>query len=157
MISGQGAGEIAVSVEADVRAGRLRPGDRLPAVRELAGRLSVSPSTVASAYHSLRLRGVVTAAGRRGTLIAARPPIAAPGAAAPPAGARELWQGNPDPDLLPDLGPVLARLGDPQPKRLYGEPPNRPELLELTAAAFRADCIAADHLAVVGGALDGLE
>ena len=155
MISGQGAGGIADSAEAAMRAGRLRPGDRLPPVRELAGRLRVSPTTVASAYRVLRLRGLVTAAGRRGTRVAARPPIAEAGTAAAPEGARELWLGNPDPALLPDLVPVLARLGEV--KRLYGEPANRPELLELAAAGFRADHIAADHLAVVGGALDGLE
>jgi len=132
MISGQGAGGIADSAEAAMRAGRLRPGDRLPPVRELAGRLRVSPTTVASAYRVLRLRGLVTAAGRRGTRVAARPPIAEAGTAAAPEGARELWLGNPDPALLPDLVPVLARLGEV--KRLYGEPANRPELLELAAA-----------------------
>ena len=155
MITGQGAAAIGDSVEADVRAGRLRPGDRLPPVRSLAGRLGVSPTTVASAYRALRLRGLVTASGRRGTRVAARPPIAAGGAPAPAPAARQLWVGNPDPDLLPDLGPILARLGGS--KRLYGEAPNRPELLELAAAAFRDDAITADHLAVVGGALDGLE
>ena len=108
MISGQGAGGIADSAEAAMRAGRLRPGDRLPPVRELAGRLRVSPTTVASAYRVLRLRGLVTAAGRRGTRVAARPPIAEAGTAAAPEGARELWLGNPDPALLPDLVPVLA-------------------------------------------------
>ena len=76
--SGHRAAEISDSVEAAVRSGALGPGDLLPPVRRLADRLGVSPTTIASAYRGLRLRGVVTAAGRRGTRIAERPPIAAP-------------------------------------------------------------------------------
>src|SRR2546423_14968857 len=129
MISGQGAGGIADSAEAAMRAGRLRPGDRLPPVRELAGRLRVSPTTVASAYRVLRLRGLVTAAGRRGTRVAARPPIAEAGTAAAPEGARELWLGNPDPALLADLVPGLARLREGE--RPFWGAADRPQPLRL--------------------------
>jgi len=155
LISGQRAGEISASVEAAVRSGALPPGHRLPPVRALAGRLAVSPTTVASAYRGLRLRGIVTAAGRRGTRVAERPPIAAAIRIPDPPGARRLWEGNPDPDLLPDLGPVLARIGGS--RRLYGEASNRPELLDAAAAAFLQDGVRPDFLAVVGGALDGIE
>ncbi|MGH9283297.1 MAG: GntR family transcriptional regulator, partial [Acidimicrobiales bacterium] len=47
---GTTAQSIATDVEAAVRDGRLRPGERLPAVRALAARLGVSPGTVAGAY-----------------------------------------------------------------------------------------------------------
>lgn len=47
-----------------VAAGRLRPGERLPAIRELAQRLGLDPGTVARAYQELEREGVIT--GRRG-------------------------------------------------------------------------------------------
>jgi DNA-binding transcriptional MocR family regulator len=68
---------------------------------------------------------------------------------------RDLLDGNPDPAYLPDLGAALAGL-HPRP-RLYGDPANLGELLELGAAMFAADGIPADFLLVVGGALDGIE
>jgi DNA-binding transcriptional MocR family regulator len=63
--------------------------------------------------------------------------------------------GNPDPALLPSHQAVLGRLRGPA--RLYGEATNRPDLLEVAGSAYRADGIPADHVAIVGGALDGLE
>ena len=47
-----------------VAAGKLRPGERLPAIRELAQKLGIDPGTVARAYQELERDGVVT--GRRG-------------------------------------------------------------------------------------------
>ena len=49
-IKGTSASEIAGSVEALVAAGVLASGERLPAVRRLAGELGVSPATVAAAF-----------------------------------------------------------------------------------------------------------
>jgi len=53
-LSGRTAREISASVEAGVRGGQLTPGNQLPPVRELAGQLGVSPTTVAAAYAELR-------------------------------------------------------------------------------------------------------
>jgi DNA-binding transcriptional MocR family regulator len=50
---------------------------------------------------------------------------------------------------------MLPRLGL-QP-RLYGEPANRPRLLELAAQQLKTDNIPTDSLAVLGGALDAIE
>jgi len=72
-----------------------------------------------------------------------------------PPGVRGVLDGNPDPAFLPDLGAALASL-HPAP-RLYGEPANLRELLDLGAELFTADAIPADFLLVVGGALDGIE
>jgi DNA-binding transcriptional MocR family regulator len=133
-------------------------------VRELAARLGLSPTTVAAAYRVLQARGLLSARGRRGTRVAFRPPVApAPsplaldgshGRATGP-GSRDLAGGNPDPALLPDLGPALARVETAP--RLYGQPANRPDLLALAARQLAADGIPAQALAIVGGALDGIE
>src|SRR5437867_10981378 len=100
-IGGRTAAEIAASVERGVRDGRLPPGDRLPPVRDLAADLGLSPATAAAAYATLRRRGVVATAGRRGTRVAGRPPLPArPAPALPPAG-KDLSSGTPDPALPP--------------------------------------------------------
>lgn len=61
-----------------VQGGALMPGDRLPPVRELAWRLSITPGTVARAYSILTEAGELTAAVGRGTFVArpAAPPPA---------------------------------------------------------------------------------
>ncbi|MCC7103547.1 MAG: GntR family transcriptional regulator, partial [Chloroflexi bacterium] len=48
---------IAVAFERAIADGRLRPGARLPTVRELARELGMSGATVAAAYERLNRRG----------------------------------------------------------------------------------------------------
>src|SRR5207249_4467861 len=120
--SGRTADEISRSVEEAIAQGRLGPGSPLPPIRTLAADLGVSPTTVAAAYRWLGRRGVVVTGGRRGTRVAARPPLPARPRAAVPPGVRDLASGNPDPALLPDLGPALARLHGRA--ALYGDAPN---------------------------------
>jgi DNA-binding transcriptional MocR family regulator len=154
-ISGTTASEIAASVEGAIRDGRLTPGAQLPPIRGLAGELGVSPMTVASAYRELRQRGLLVAAGRRGTRVASRPPLPVRTRIYVPPGARDLATGNPDPELLPPLAEALARI-DTSP-RLYLEEGKLPALVELARAQLAADGLPAGSLAVVGGALDGIE
>ena len=87
-------------MEAGVRGGELTPGDRLPAVRELAEQLGVSPTTVAAAYGDLRRRGITAGAGRAGTRIRGAPPVSSRAYLTVPAGTRDLITGGPDPALL---------------------------------------------------------
>jgi DNA-binding transcriptional regulator YhcF (GntR family) len=65
-------------VTALVLGGALAPGDRLPAIRQLAGDLGLAGGTVARAYRELETDGVVTTHGRHGTVIAGPPRRPAP-------------------------------------------------------------------------------
>ena len=155
LASGAGAREIAASIEESIRVGRLAPGERLPTIRALAAELAVSPMTVASAYRALRGRGLLTAAGRRGTRVAERPPLPVRAAFFVPPGARDLVSGNPDPELLPPLDLGLAGI-DTSPQLLLEEG-KLGALVGLARAQLEAHGIAARALAIVGGALDGIE
>src|SRR6266851_2767162 len=150
---GRTAKEISASVEAGVRGGQLTPGDHLPPVRELAGHLGISPTTVSAAYGELRRRGLTTGTGRAGTRIRGGPPVSSRVYLSAPAGTRDLVTGGPDPDLLPLLPARPARRSD----RMYAEAPVSPRLRRLAAAQLAADGIDTANLAVTGGALDGIE
>lgn len=158
---GRTASEIAADVEAAFRAGVLHAGVALPPIRALATHSDVSPGTVAAAYATLRTRGVVVTNGRRGTRIGRRPPIATTLTPTRPTGqpvlesVRDLWYGNPDPKLLPDLGPALAR--QVRKPRRYGEAAVEPALAETGAAWLAADGIDTTAMTVVSGAMDGVE
>ncbi|UCG15308.1 MAG: GntR family transcriptional regulator [Phycisphaerales bacterium] len=54
-----------------VAAGRLKPGDRLPTVRQLAIDLKVNTNTVSRAYRELEIRRVVNTHRGTGTFVAA--------------------------------------------------------------------------------------
>lgn len=156
-IAGTGAESIAASIEEGISGGALAPGDALPPVRELAARLGVNANTAAAAYRLLRDRGAVETSGRRGTRVRHRP------ATTPrsllgldiPAGVRDLSTGNPHPDLLP-ITAVPHHDSQTRPV-LYGEPAVSAGLADCAGAALRADGVAAEHLAVTSGALDGIE
>lgn len=154
-ITGRNAVEIAASVEAAVRDGAIGPGAQLPTVRGLASRLRVSPTTVAAAYRSLRQRGMLVAAGRRGSAVSHHPPVGARAAQVVPGHALDLASGNPDPELLPPLGPALRAI-DASPV-LYGGAVAEPELVRLAKKALAADGVPVESVTIVSGALDGIE
>src|SRR5688572_16065745 len=123
-VSGRTAASIAASLEQHLHAGRKGTGDALPTVRALAATLNVSPATVAAAYKLLRARGLVAGRGRRGTRVAAGPIAHAQMPSRPvPDGVVDLATGNPDPALLPPVGPALHAIEDEM--RLYGERADR--------------------------------
>ncbi|MEU8298369.1 aminotransferase class I/II-fold pyridoxal phosphate-dependent enzyme [Micromonospora sp. NPDC048909] len=160
-VTGTTAVEISASIESGIRTAALPPGSALPPVRALATELAVSPATVARAYQELRQRGLVATAGRHGTRVRSRPPVAASRAAlAPPRapGLRDLAAGEPDPGLLPPLGPHLAALAaDAGPPVSYSGAGVLPELAEAARARLAADGVPAGELTLTGGALDGIE
>jgi GntR family transcriptional regulator len=57
--------QIIAQVVGVIASGGLKPGDMLPSVREMAGKLLVNPNTVARAYGELERSGLVEP--RRGT------------------------------------------------------------------------------------------
>jgi DNA-binding transcriptional MocR family regulator len=156
-VTGRSAREIAESVERGIGRGGLRPGQRLPPIRTLAGDLGTSPATVAAAYRSLRERGLVVAGGRRGTVVSHRPPLPVSTMVPVPPGVRDLRAGLPDQRLLPDLGPALASAHAPGVASGRHEERNDQRLLALAGERLRRDGIDPSHMAVVGGALDGVE
>jgi len=177
--------QIAEHVRAEVAAGRLGPGERLPPIRELARRLGVNRDTAALAYEELAKSGVVESAVGRGTWIAAPAPRAIAGG---PAGAPRLapsverllrslrarprfGSGThavpmhglvPDPSLYPgdEFRRVLNRvLGDGGNDLLvYGDPQGYPRLREVLAERFRAAGadVGPDEVVVCHGASQGI-
>ncbi|WP_225839056.1 aminotransferase class I/II-fold pyridoxal phosphate-dependent enzyme [Streptomyces sp. NK08204] len=160
-IQGRGAAEIAASVERAVGSGELRPGQPLPPMRELAASLGVNPNTVAAAYRTLRERGVIETAGRRGSRVRFKPATTGREElrVEVPAGGRDLSTGNPDPALLPRLAPALAaaaQAGDREPV-LYGDDPVDPDLARIARADLDADGVPEGPLTVTSGSLDAVE
>jgi DNA-binding transcriptional MocR family regulator len=160
VIAGATAREIATSAESAIRGGTLAPGQTLPTIRALAASLDTSPATVNAAYRTLRERGLVIAAGRRGTRVAPRPPLRVPTrrrarSTTPTRG--DLSLGFPDPALLPPLGPALSRVDLDRHRDMSRLDGNDPDLLTLASASFAADEIPSRALTIVSGALDGIE
>ncbi|WP_406155866.1 aminotransferase class I/II-fold pyridoxal phosphate-dependent enzyme [Streptomyces canus] len=160
-IEGRRASEIAASVERAVGAGELAPGQLLPPMRELAVGLGVNPHTVAAAYRTLRERGVIETAGRRGSRVRSKPATTGRDSirVEVPEGVRNVANGNPDPALLPPLAPAFAAAaerGDREPV-LYGEATVDPELARLARETLDADGVPRGPLAVASGSLDAVE
>ncbi len=96
---------VADEVAADIAAGRLRPGDRLPPQRAFARERAIAVSTASRVYGELARRGLVVGEVGRGTFVRAAGPAPVP-ALAEPAGARvDLELSQP---LLPEQNALLA-------------------------------------------------
>ncbi len=155
LIRGDTAREMVESIERAVRDGSLPPGGRLPTIRDLARHLRVSPATVAAAYQSLAMRGVVVSHGRRGTRVSHRPMHKNRCGAKTPVGVRDLSDGNPDRALLPPLGDVLREIDSSQ--CLYGEPTTHAGLAEIVRHDFNESGVGGNELCIIHGAMDAIE
>lgn len=150
---------IAGAIGRMVTAGDLPVGTRLPTVRELARRLGVSPTTVSDAWRSLAGVGAIEARGRNGTYV--RRPTG-PGlprryrrvTEGPGHFDLDLSTGTPDPELLPDLRPVVQSVSRQSLTSSYLDQPVLPELADLLIDRwpFRPEAIT-----VVDGAMDALD
>lgn len=63
--------QVSASIRADIVAGRLLPGDRLPPAREVAQALAINAHTVLHAYQQLRDDGLVDLRRGRGAVVSA--------------------------------------------------------------------------------------
>ena len=150
---------VATTIGRLVASGELLAGDRLPTVRTLAKAVGISPTTVSEAWRSLSSAGVITTNGRNGTRVRATAGSAAPTRyRALGTGAEtfriDLSSGIPDPALLPDLGPSMARVGRADLTSSYLDDPVVPSFGEHLARTWP---FPAESLTVVDGCLDALD
>jgi GntR family transcriptional regulator len=84
--------QIVRQVRQAVLRGVLRPGDRLPAAREVVAALAINPNTVLKAYAQLEHEGVVRSRAGLGTFVAeTAPPAMEPAVHRRLAPALEAW------------------------------------------------------------------
>ncbi|MCU1392805.1 MAG: putative transcriptional regulator (GntR-family) [Ilumatobacteraceae bacterium] len=150
---------IAAAIGRMVTAGSLATDSRLPTVRALSRALGVSPTTVSEAWQTLAAVGAIEARGRLGTFV--RQPVGPGGprryrrvTEGPGHFALDLSSGTPDPDLLPDLGKVVAKVSRQSLTSSYLDQAVLPELDEYLRNdwPFRPE-----GLTVVDGAMDALD
>jgi DNA-binding transcriptional MocR family regulator len=148
---------LATAIARAMRDGSLQPGQRLPSIRAVAVELGVSPTTVASAWQTLLRSGLISTAGRGGTVIATRTPDATRYRRAVDPTSRmrlDLSAGVPDPLLLPDLSVAVSALTEALAPGSYLDDPVLPALDELLRASWPFD---PTEVTVVDGAMDGLD
>lgn len=68
--------QLVQQVRQAVLLGFLRPGDRLPLIREAVESLAINPNTVAKAYRQLEQEGLVTGRPGQGTFVNETPSAA---------------------------------------------------------------------------------
>ncbi len=149
---------IATGIARLITTGDLAPGDRLPTVRELAVDLGVSPATVSHAWQTLATAGLITSRGRSGSFVRSVPREWLPRRYQGLDGAHEarldLSRGTPDPELLPPLGPALARMSGLADTQSYTQKPDIPELHDLLRATWPAPV---ESITVTNGAMDAVD
>lgn len=176
--------QIAAWFRAEIEAGRLGAGDRLPTIRALARGLGVNRDTVALAYDALAREGWLESSVGRGTFV--RRPAAAPAPIAfepvlspiverlleferarvryaAPAGTVPLHSLVPDPEHYPfdefrrAVARVLARDGSEVLR--YGLPQGHPGLRAALAARLRDAhdvAVSPDEIVITQGASEGI-
>jgi GntR family transcriptional regulator len=71
--------QLVQQVQQALRLGILQPGDQLPTVKEVVGKLAINPNTVLKAYRELDREGVTEGRRGQGTFISYDQPATVPG------------------------------------------------------------------------------
>ncbi|TFH88584.1 transcriptional regulator PtsJ [Billgrantia azerbaijanica] len=154
-ITGQSAAEIFDSVRLLAQSGELQPGQALPPVRDLAGRLDVNRNTVAAAYKRLVTAGIAVTRGRRGTVIREQTRLGEQEGTAPDTRLSDVASGNPNPDWLPDIAEAVARAR--YRPRLYGEATVDAGLATHARQWFAGEIPERHEVELAHGAVDAIE
>lgn len=174
-----GARDIVDAIAAEIDAGRLAPGLRLPPVRVLEHQLGISKNTVQAAYDELVARGLLESRPREGIFVAAPAPetsyeiqpigAAAPRLLSPPIPRPAAVKGDPiaistvfiDPELLPTaqltdcFRSILSSRGLAPFYDAQGYPPLRAAIAErLRARGMEVD---ADDVIITTGSQQGID
>ena len=175
---------LAEDIEALIASGTIRPGERLPSVRQTITARHLSPSTVFEAYYLLEARGLVEARPRSGYFVKSRPTLRKePQAADPAPESREvvvndlvlevlgaghgrdmvpLGSAFPNPHLFPvaRLGRSMgAALREMSPAQLLEDlAPGNTELRRHIALRYRGNGVIAssDEIVITSGAMEAL-
>jgi DNA-binding transcriptional MocR family regulator len=155
------ADSIRRAIERAILDERLKPGDALPTVRSLAEDLGINKNTVVGAYRQLQQAGLVTADGRRGSIVSPQA-SSRQNRGASARGSRQtlsVRDGNPDIEFLPDETEIRDALGRMSvAHHLYGERRNYGPFLDWATQCFAADRIDVPRgVFVSAGALDLVE
>jgi DNA-binding transcriptional MocR family regulator len=103
----------------------------------------------------LRTRGRIVGNRRAGSTVIGRVRFQCASPVAAPPGTRSLLEANPDPAFLPALRPIIG--GAVIEGRLYGDLRESADLIRVARRRLSADGVPAQHLAIVCGAMDGVE
>lgn len=148
-----------------IRAGRLRPGARLPSSRALAADLQITRGVVVAAYHQLAAEGYLISRQGWGTVVnAITIPKGSERRHTPPAGVRyDFRPGAPDVGLFPHAAWARATRAAmrslPDPQLGYGDPAGLTSLRETLAdylGRVRGVSCEPDNVLVCNGFSHGL-
>jgi DNA-binding transcriptional MocR family regulator len=132
-------GSIAQTLSALIERGVLRPGDRVPSLRDTREQSGAGLGTVMRAYAQLEDSGLIEARPKSGYYVCARPsrPAAEPEASAPPAASMKVNVASLVFDVLEAIKrPEIVHLGS-----AFPSPEHFPiEKLRRASPTRRADC-----------------
>jgi DNA-binding transcriptional MocR family regulator len=151
---------IADALAADIAAGRVRPGERLPTQRDLASAMGLDLTTITRAYSEAARRGLIAGEGRRGSFVRGGQAEADHALAGGEAASGMNMPPEPeDGALRRAIADGTATLLEGRLAPLHYQPPGGTEAQRAAAASFLGQLIpdtGPDQIAITAGAQHGL-